>query len=130
MAVNTEDVDIVVIEREPVTRDPVPTAVPDGPLAAVLLAAGIGAFALGLFTTLAEASEAFRERLILNEAVGPLSGKTVWATIVFVVAWIVLQYLWRGRDRMLRSATIAFVVLTLLGLLGTFPIFFQAFAPE
>jgi hypothetical protein len=130
MAVNTEDVDIVVSEREPVTRDPVPTAVPDGPLAAVLLAAGIGAFALGLFTTLAEASEAFRERLILNEAVGPLSGKTVWATIVFVVAWIVLQYLWRGRDRMLRSATMAFVVLTLLGLLGTFPIFFQAFAPE
>jgi len=130
MAVNTEDVDIVVIEREPVTRDPVPAAVPDGPLAAVLLAAGIGAFALGLFTTLAEASEAFRERLILNEAVGPLSGKTVWATIVFVVAWIVLQYLWRGRDRMLRSATMAFVVLTLLGLLGTFPIFFQAFAPE
>jgi hypothetical protein len=130
MAVNTEDVDIVVSEREPVTRDPVPAAVPDGPLAAVLLAAGIGAFALGLFTTLAEASEAFRERLILNEAVGPLSGKTVWATIVFVVAWIVLQYLWRGRDRMLRSATMAFVVLTLLGLLGTFPIFFQAFAPE
>ena len=130
MAVNTEDVDIVVSEREPVTRDPVPAAVPDGPLAAVLLAAGIGAFALGLFTTLAEASEAFRARLILNEAVGPLSGKTVWATIVFVVAWIVLHYLWRGRDRMLRSATMAFVVLTLLGLLGTFPIFFQAFAPE
>jgi hypothetical protein len=36
----------------------------------------------------------------------------------------------RERDRILRSATIAFVVLTLLGLLGTFPIFFQAFAPE
>jgi hypothetical protein len=31
---------------------------------------------------------------------------------------------------MLRSATIAFVVLTLLGVLGTFPIFFQLFAPE
>ena len=67
---------------------------------------------------------------LVPEPNGPLSGKTVWATVVFVVAWIVLQYLWRGRDRMLRSATIAFVVLTLLGLLGTFPIFFQAFAPE
>jgi hypothetical protein len=31
---------------------------------------------------------------------------------------------------LLRSATIAFVILTVLGLLGTFPIFFQAFAPE
>ena len=130
MAVNTEDVDIVATEREPVTGDAVPASIPDGPLAAVLLAAGIGAFALGLFTTLAEASEAFRERLILNEAVGPLSGKTVWATIVFVVAWVVLHVLWRGRDGRLRSATMAFVILTLLGLLGTFPIFFQAFAPE
>jgi hypothetical protein len=33
-------------------------------------------------------------------------------------------------DGLLRSATIAFVILTVLGLLGTFPIFFQAFAPE
>jgi hypothetical protein len=130
MAANTERVDIVVTERDVLDGDEVTAAKPDGPLAAVLLAAGIGAFALGLFTTLAEANAAFRERLILNEAVGPLSGKTVWATIVFVVAWVVLHFMWRERDRMLRSATTAFVVLTLLGLLGTFPIFFQAFAPE
>jgi hypothetical protein len=128
MVAETERVQIVTAEAPVLAGDAV-AAKPDGPLAAALVAAGIGAFALGLFTTLAEASSAFRERLILNEGVGPLSGKTVWATVVFVVAWIVLQYLWRGRDRMLRSATIAFVVLTLLGLLGTFPIFFQAFAP-
>jgi hypothetical protein len=130
MAANTERVDIVVTERDVLDGDEVTAAKPDGPLAAVLVAAGIGSFALGLFTTLAEASEAFRERLILNEAVGPLSGKTVWATVVFVIAWVVLHFMWRERDRMLRSATTAFVVLTLLGLLGTFPIFFQAFAPE
>lgn len=129
MVAETEQVQIVTAEGPVLAADTVP-AKPDGPLAAALVAAGIGAFALGLFTTLAEASEAFRARLILNEAVGPLSGKTVWATVVFVVAWVVLQYLWRGRDRMLRAATVAFVVLTLLGLLGTFPVFFQAFAPE
>jgi hypothetical protein len=130
MVVSTERVDTVVIERDSLDGDEVALAKPDGPLAAVLLAAGIGAFALGLFTTLAEASAAFRERLVLNAAVGPLSGKTVWATVVFVIAWVVLHVMWRERDRMLRSATTAFVVLTLLGLLGTFPIFFQAFAPE
>jgi hypothetical protein len=32
---------------------------PEGPVAAAILAAGIGSFALGLFTTLAEASEEF-----------------------------------------------------------------------
>lgn len=130
MDVNAEGVDITVTEREVLTRDEVSVAKPDGPLAAALLAAGIGAFALGLFTTLAEASTGFRERLILNAGVGPLSGKTIWATVIFVIAWAVLYAQMRHRDGLLRSATIAFVVLTLLGLLGTFPIFFQAFAPE
>jgi hypothetical protein len=129
MDVNAERVDITVTEREILTRDEV-TARPDGPLAAVLLAAGIGSFALGLLTTLAEASTGFRERLILDAGVGPLSGKTVWATVIFLIAWAVLYAQLRHRDGLLRSATIAFVVLTLLGLLGTFPIFFQAFAPE
>jgi heme A synthase len=62
--------------------------------------------------------------------VGPLSGKTIWATVIFVVAWAVLAARLRNRDGLLRSATTIFVVLTVLGLLGTFPIFFQAFAPE
>jgi hypothetical protein len=130
MVVNTERVDIVVTERDALAGDEVMVAKPDGPLAAALLAAGIGAFALGLLTTLAEASSGFRDRLVLNAGVGPLSGKTVWATVIFVAAWVVLHFMLRERDRILRSATIAFVVLTLLGLLGTFPIFFQAFAPE
>jgi hypothetical protein len=130
MVVNTERVDIAVTERDVLDGDEVMMAKPDGPLAAALLAAGIGAFALGLFTTLAEASTAFRERLILNAGVGPLSGKTVWATVVFIIAWAVLAARLRNRDGLLRSATTIFVVLTVLGLLGTFPIFFQAFAPE
>ena len=130
MVVNTERVDIGVTERDVLVGDEAAVAKPDGPLAAALLAAGIGAFALGLLTTLAEASVGFRERLILNTGVGPLSGKTIWASIIFVVAWAVLATRLRHRDGLLRSATIVFVVLTLLGLLGTFPIFFQAFAPE
>jgi len=129
MAVNTERVDIIVADRDVIVGDEV-AAKPDGPLAAVLLAAGIGAFALGLITTIAEASAGFRDRLVLNAGVGPLSGKTVWATVIFLVAWAVLAARLRDRDGLLRSATTIFVVLTVLGLLGTFPIFFQAFAPE
>ena len=127
---NTELVDVVVTERDVLAADAAPAARPDGPLAAVLLAAGIGSFALGLLTTLAAASAGFANRLVLNAGVGPLSGKTVWATVIFVVAWIVLYGSFRHRDGLLRSATVAFVILTALGLLGTFPVFFQAFAPE
>jgi hypothetical protein len=111
----------------PPSGSDIPSHKPDGPLAAALLAAGIGAFVLGLLTTWAEASTEFREDLQLNDRVGPLSGKTVYATAAFLVAWIVLTYLLRREDGRLRTATIAFVVLVALGLLGTFPTFFQAF---
>jgi hypothetical protein len=130
MVANSERGRILVGSAAPADPGDVPAAMPDGPLAAALLAAGIGALALGLLTTMAEASEAFRGRLNLNAGVGPLSGKTIWATVIFVVAWIVLYALMRHRDGVLRAATMVFIVLTVLGLLGTFPIFFQAFAPE
>jgi hypothetical protein len=105
-----------------------PAAKPDGPLAAVLLAAGIGSFVLGLLTTLAEVSAGFRAWLVLDDGVGPLSGKTILATVVFLISWIILHVLLRHRDGVLRTVVIAFLVLTGLGFLGTFPLVFQAFA--
>jgi hypothetical protein len=105
-----------------------PAHKPDGVLSAALIACGIGSFVLGLLTTLAEADADFKARLSLDDDVGPLSGKTLWASVAFVVGWVVLTALLRGRDGTLRNATIAFVVLTGLGFLMTFPIFFQAFA--
>lgn len=112
---------------QPQPQGAIPAHKPDGPLAAVLLASGIGSFVLGLLTTWAEASVSLKEDLQLNDDVGPLSGKTIYATAAFVVAWIALGYLYRRRDGTLRMATIAFVLLTALGFLLTFPTFFQAF---
>jgi hypothetical protein len=125
--------------NDPVTTAPEPQAIPgeaqripqhkpDGPLAGMLLAAGIGTFFLGLFTTLAEVSADFKDFLTLNDSVGPLSGKTIFAAALFIVSAVVLVPLLARRDGLLRRATIAFVVLTVLGYLGTFPTFFQAFA--
>lgn len=100
----------------------------DGPLSAVMIACGIGSFTLGLFTTWAEASTSFKSRLAFDDGVGPLSGKTIWATVAFFVSWAVLGYMMRGRDGTLRNATIVFLILLALGVLGTFPTFFEAFA--
>lgn len=131
MVAKTERAEIRTGEREKVTEIvDTPVHKSDGPLAAVLLASGLGTTALGILTTLAEASESVKEHLALDDGVGPLAGKTIYATAIFVIAWVILHALLRGRDGLLRQATIAFVVLTLLGFLGTFPIFFQAFAPE
>ena len=102
---------------------------PEGPVAAAILAAGIGAFALGVLTTLAEASEGFKDFLNLYDPVGPLSGKTIGAVIVWLIAWVVLHMMYRHRAIESRKVLTASLVLIGLGVLGTFPIFFQLFAP-
>ncbi|MGH2779172.1 MAG: hypothetical protein ACRDJB_11070 [Actinomycetota bacterium] len=100
----------------------------DGLAAAALLAAGLGAFVLGLLTTLAEASTGIKDFLQFNDRVGPLSGKTIFAAIAYFGALLLFGLLFRGRQLALRPVLVVAVVLLLLGLLGTFPTFFQAFA--
>lgn len=101
---------------------------PSGPAAAAVLAAGMGTFVLGLFTTLNEASTDINDFLRFSDDVGPLSGKTIIAAVAFFVSWAILGYLWREREIAWRPVLTATVVLLALGFLGTFPTFFEAFA--
>ena len=103
---------------------------PTGPVAAALLATGIGAFTLGLFTTLSEASTGIHDFLQFKDEVGPLSGKTVLAVVAYFGSWAILHALWRRQNPVLRPILITAAVLTALGILGTFPTFFQAFASD
>jgi hypothetical protein len=101
---------------------------PNGPAAAVLIAAGIGTFVLGLLATLNEASTDVNEFLAFTDDVGPLSGKTILATAAFFLSWAILGFVWRGRDLAWRPILIVTIVLLALGFVGTFPTFFEAFA--
>ncbi len=100
---------------------------PSGPAAALILAGGIATFCMGLVTTLGEASTGIADALQWNDRVGPLSGKTLITVLVFAVAWALLTVVWRRANPPLRSTTIASAALIVLGLVGTFPTFFQAF---
>jgi hypothetical protein len=100
---------------------------PSGPAAALILAGGIAVFCMGLVTSLGEASTGIGDALEWNDRVGSLSGKTVITVIVFALAWVLLTALWRRANQPLRSITIGSAVLIVLGLVGTFPTFFQAF---
>jgi hypothetical protein len=102
---------------------------PNGPVVAVMLAAGVGALVLGILTTLASASESFATSLQYADRVGPLSGKTLWSVFAFLVAWGGLSMFLRGREIPWRTAIWALAILVGLGILGTFPTFFQEFAP-
>jgi fluoride ion exporter CrcB/FEX len=106
---------------------------PDGPAAAAMVAAGIGIFALGLLTTLAEAFAGFKEfleRFDFVGGVGPLAGKTTLAVLVWAVVWAILAMIWRGKDSSLRWMFALGLTLGVLGAIGTFPTFFEAFASE
>lgn len=103
---------------------------PSGPAAAVLLAAGIGSLVLGLLTTLAEVSEGLKETLQLTDPVGPLSGKTVGATVAFFLAWPILHIAMKDRSPRLAAIFSWTAILVILGLIMTFPPVFEAFAQE
>jgi len=100
---------------------------PNGPVAAAFLASGIGSFALGLFTTVAAASEGVANALRWYRPAGPLSGKSLLAVIVWLGAWIIFGSLWRGREVRFGPVYLWTLILLGLGLLGTFPPFFEAF---
>jgi hypothetical protein len=100
---------------------------PEGPIAAAILAAGIGALTLGVVTTLTEASAPISKALNWNAAVGPLSGKTTISVAVWLVAWLILHLVYRRRPFETQRALIIAMILIGLGVLGTFPLFFQLF---
>lgn len=124
---------MAIIERREVRPEAFPVLEadkPEGPVAAALIAGGIGSAALGFFTILAEASAAAKSWLEWNSAVGALSGKTFMSVLVWLVAWAGLHLGFRKRSVELRSAFIVTLVLVGAGVLGTFPTVFQAFASE
>jgi hypothetical protein len=112
------------------------TTKPNGPAAAAFLAAGIGGFTLGLMVTLAEALPEFKAWLDfsanygIGSGVGPLSGKTIIATVTYFAAFALFGYAWRGREVNLGRVLAIAGVLLALGFAMTFPPIFEVFAAD
>jgi hypothetical protein len=98
-------------------------AIPNGPGAAAILAAGIGCFALGVFATLGDAFPAVARFFTFYLPTGPLSGVTTSAIIVWLAAWYALSLRWRRARVALGSINVLAFVLLALGVLLTFPPF-------
>ncbi|WP_137988389.1 hypothetical protein [Streptomyces vilmorinianum] len=99
----------------------------EGPISAAVIAAGVGATALGVVTTLAEAGTGVKDALAWSDSVGPLSGKSTLAVAVWLLAWVVLHTALRDKPYETVRALGVSLVLIALGVLGTFPEFFQIF---
>jgi hypothetical protein len=101
----------------------------NGPVAAALLAGGIGSAAMGLITLIYEIDDksAFSKSMGWSKAVGGLSGKSSWAIIIFFVAWAILHYIWKDKDTDFARISSIAIALLFVGLLGTFPPFWHLF---
>ncbi|MEX2181753.1 MAG: hypothetical protein WD771_06900 [Gemmatimonadaceae bacterium] len=86
---------------------------------AAVLAAGIGAAALGIFVLLHEAGSYSAPALYAPS--GGLSGRTTGAVAVWLVAWVVLATRWRGRELGPTRILAWTLGLTAFALLATFP---------
>ncbi len=96
----------------------------NGPIAAAMLAGGIGCFFLGLMTDLSEVSEAIKSILSFSNAVGPLSGKTVVAVVCWLISWAILAVKWREQTVDFGKIFRITLVLVALSAVMTFPMFY------
>jgi hypothetical protein len=98
-------------------------SLPNGPGAAAILAAGIGSFALGVFAFAGDAVSAVRNGFNFWAPTGPLSGVTLTAIAVWLVAWYGLSKRWGSRDVNLVRVNVAAFLMLIAALLLTFPPF-------
>ena len=91
----------------------------NGSAMAAFLGGGIGAFAMGAVVLLNEAG-IFAAPTLYAPA-GGVSGRTTLATIVWLMAWVVLHNRWKMREIAPGRVGAATLILIVLGVLGTFP---------
>jgi hypothetical protein len=103
---------------------------PNGGVAAAIIAAGIGCAVLGLLVVAAAASPRVSQWLTLYEPTGPLSGKAIVSSVIYLVIWPNLHYRLRDKQVDLYKAFMITIILVALGIIGTFPPVYQLFAPR
>lgn len=104
------------------------TTIKNGSSAAAILASGIGLAVTGLVTVTAENIPAWLNALAWSKPVGALEGKTTLGLIGWVVSWVILGVLWKDKEVKLRPVLLVTIILFVVGLLTTFPPFFDLFS--
>ena len=93
--------------------------VANGDAMAAMLAAGVGAFAMGLFVILHETGLFVSPSLYAPA--GGLSGRTTFAVIVWLIAWSGLHLRWNQHVVSGPRVFLITLLLVLLGVIGRFP---------
>lgn len=94
-------------------------ATTNGAAMAAVLGAGIGSFAVGAFVLLNEAG-LFAAPTLYGPA-GGVTGRTTFATIVWLIAWGVLHARWKSREVASGAVFTWTMVLVVLAIIATLP---------
>jgi hypothetical protein len=94
----------------------------NGPGAAAILAAGVGAAALGVLAVAGDKNAAVKSALVFYRPTGPLSGVTTVAIVVWLVSWAVLEWRWGKKSVAVGRVCLVALVLLGVGVLLTFPL--------
>jgi hypothetical protein len=89
--------------------------------AAAILAAGVGAFLVGVLAVAGDHSAFLKQFFNFYRPTGPLSGVTTLAIALWLAAWAILEARWRKRDVDIGRVNMVAFALLGLGLLLTFP---------
>ncbi len=93
----------------------------NGEAAAAILAAGIGSLALGVVASSSEVAGSLRPMLAFYRPVGPLSGRTTVAVVIWLVSWLILHFKWKDRQIDFSKIFVWTLLMVAAGLVGTFP---------
>ena len=104
--------------EQPVLSD---EAIPNGPGAAAILAAGIGSAALGVLALAGDAFPSINKLLTFYKPSGALSGVSTVALIVWLIAWFVLARRWGHSTVNMTKVNLGAYLLLAVGVLLTFP---------
>lgn len=91
----------------------------NGAAMAAVLGSGVGSFAMAVFVLLNEAG-LFGAPTLYGPA-GGVTGRTTFATIVWLLAWGLLHARWTSREVAPGPVFAGTVVLVVLAIIGTFP---------
>jgi len=100
---------------------------PNGPVAAAILACGLGCFALGVLAVAADGSKHLDAALNFWNPTGPLAGVTTVAIALWLISWAILAARWKTKSLAFGKVTAASFTLLAFGLLLTFPPFGDLF---
>jgi hypothetical protein len=98
----------------------------NGEAAAAMVAAGVGCAVFGILVVLVALSTAIETLLTFSAPVGSLSGKSIVAVGVWLVSWFALHRVWKDKHLDQRKTFMTAAILVSVGVLGTFPPFYEA----